>query len=149
MVRDRTADRGPLEGLAVGLAALADRAEAAYVSSCDAPLLKPEWIREMFRRLGDADICVPKDRKYHHPLAAAYRTRIVPVVESLLNADRRRPVFLFDECTTTEVQVDELRAVDPELESLLNLNRPEDYLAALRSAGLPDDAWRGDSRGVQ
>lgn len=149
VVRDRTAGRGPLEGLAVGLAALADRAEAAYVSGCDAPLLKPAWIREMFRRLGDADICVPKDREFHHPLAAVYRTRIVPAVESLLDADRLRPLFLFDQCATTEVPVDELRPIDSELQSLMNLNRPEEYQAALRAAGLPDDSWQSDSGGVE
>jgi len=33
------------------------------------------------------------------------------------------------------VNVDELRDVDAELQTLINLNHPDDYEAALRSAG--------------
>ena len=139
VVRDRREASGPLEGLAAGLGVLSDAVDAAYVSGCDAPLLKPKWIREMFRRLGDFEICVPRDGRYHHPLAAVYRTSIVPVIESLLAADRLRPAFLFDECRTVEAPVEEMRTVDPELDSLRNMNNPEDYQEALRSAGLIGD----------
>src|SRR5262245_40439806 len=37
VVRDEERGRGPLEGLAAGLAALAGKADAAYLSSCDVP----------------------------------------------------------------------------------------------------------------
>ena len=46
-----------------------------------------------------------------------------------------RPVFLFDRVRTVRVPVDELRAADPELRTLANLNHPADYLAALQLAG--------------
>src|SRR4051794_21124741 len=39
VVRDEQKGRGPLQGLAAGLASLAGRVEAAYVSSCDVPFL--------------------------------------------------------------------------------------------------------------
>src|SRR5262245_18679637 len=41
IVRDPEPDRGPLQGLAAGLAALRGRAAAAFVTSCDAPFLRP------------------------------------------------------------------------------------------------------------
>src|SRR5437016_1263866 len=44
VVRDDREGRGPLEGLAAGLAALEGQAEAAYVSSCDVPFLRPAFI---------------------------------------------------------------------------------------------------------
>src|SRR5947207_12117554 len=44
VVRDEEKGRGPLQGLAAGLAALAGQADAAYASSCDVPLLKPAFI---------------------------------------------------------------------------------------------------------
>src|SRR5438132_1025759 len=40
VVRDAERDRGPLQGLAAGLTALAGRADAAFLSSCDVPFLK-------------------------------------------------------------------------------------------------------------
>ncbi len=42
---DRETGRGPLAGMAVGLAALAGRGEVAYVSSTDAPMLHPAFVR--------------------------------------------------------------------------------------------------------
>src|SRR5918911_5539062 len=45
VVEDAREGRGPLQGLAAGLAAIGERAEAAYVSSTDAPLLHPAFVR--------------------------------------------------------------------------------------------------------
>src|SRR5437870_1311085 len=47
IVRDRREGRGPLEGLAVGLATLPASVTAAYVTSCDVPLLQPDFVRRM------------------------------------------------------------------------------------------------------
>ena len=44
---------------------------------------------------------------------------------------QRRMRALFDTVVTREVPVDDLRRIDPELESLKNLNTPHDYQAAL------------------
>src|SRR6516165_6298668 len=73
VVRDEETGRGPLQGLAAGLAALGGRADAAYVSSCDVPFLQPAFIRRLIDLLGDSAICVPRVGDYHHPLAAVYR----------------------------------------------------------------------------
>ncbi|MEX2172380.1 MAG: molybdenum cofactor guanylyltransferase [Pirellulales bacterium] len=133
---DSTAYRGPLEGLATGFRALAGRADAVYASACDVPLLAPAFVERMFELVGDHDIAVPYDGEYHHPLAAVYRASVFPQIERLLAADRLRPRFLFDEANTLEVSVEELRTVDPELATLKNLNRPEDYENALRTANV-------------
>jgi len=135
VTRDEHPARGPLEGLAAGLRSMPDGVEAIYATSCDVPLLMAEFVREMFDRLGTHDIVVPFDGKHHHPLASVYRPQVLPIVESLLASDRLRPVFLFNEVRTLKVPVDSLRDVDPTLSSLLNLNYPEDYAAALETAG--------------
>lgn len=140
IARDERQSRGPLEGLAAGLRALGERAAVVYATSCDVPLLVPAFIARMFELLGEHDIAVPRDGEHHHPLAAVYRAMTLPHIQRLLDADRLRPRFLFDEVRTREVAVDELRAVDPTLSTLQNLNRPEDYLAALSAAGFPSSA---------
>ena len=50
-------------------------------------------------------------------------------------AGRLAPRFLLDCVATRRMSEAELRAVDPHLDTLKNLNRPEDYLAALAEAG--------------
>jgi len=135
IARDEQEGRGPLQGLHAGLTALAPHADAAFATSCDVPLLMPAFIRWMIDSLGDFEIAVPKEDRFHHPLAAVYRTSVADRIAELLAADRLRPVFLFEAAQTREVPVDELRTVDPELRSLMNLNFPEDYRAALAIAG--------------
>lgn len=135
LARDEREGRGPLEGLQAGLTPLIGRADAAYATSCDVPLLQLDFVRQMIARLGEHEIAVPVEEKFQHPLAAVYRTSVVPHIADLLAHEQMRPVFLFERVSTVRVRVEELRAVDPELQTLANLNHPADYFAALQAAG--------------
>lgn len=131
VTRDEREARGPLEGLRAGLKALPESVEAAYVTSCDVPLLVPAFVERMIALLGDHDIAVMEVDGFPHPLSAVYRRNTLPHVESLLAHDRLRPVFLFEAVRTRRVRPEEMTVVDPELRTLRNLNTHEDYLAAL------------------
>lgn len=133
VTRDERPDRGPLEGLAAGLRSMPCDVDAIYATSCDVPLMIPDFVAMMFDQLGNYDIAVPYDGKFHHPLAAVYRPHVLSVIQSLLDSDRLRPRFLFDIVKTIEVSVEKLLSVDPGLSTLMNLNHPEDYQAALVS----------------
>lgn len=135
IVRDEDEALGPLAGLAVGLAALAGRVQAAFASSCDVPLLEPAFVRSVIEALGEFDLAIPRDGKYHHPLAAVYRTQLEPAVRRLVAERQLRPVFLLEVARAREIDVALLRAADPSLRSLRNINTPSDYEAALRDAG--------------
>jgi molybdopterin-guanine dinucleotide biosynthesis protein A len=134
VVRDEVEGQGPLQGLLAGLERLRGRPDAAYVTGCDTPFLRPEFIRRMISLLGDAAICVPQAHGFHHPLAAVYRIEVAEIAHKLLAEGRMRPTFLFDEAPTRVALAHELADIDPGLESLRNLNTPEDYEAALRNA---------------
>ena len=136
VTRDEREARGPLEGLRAGLKALPESVDAAYVTSCDVPLLELPFVAHMRELLGDYDIAVMEIDGFTHPLSAVYRRSVLPHVESLLAQDRLRPVFLFDAVRTRRVSPDEMRAVDPDLRTLRNLNTREDYEAALRDANV-------------
>jgi len=136
LLHDRRPDRGPLEGLAVGLQAIGDRAEAAFVAACDLPLLGPAFVRRMIELATGYDIAVPHVGGRDEPLAAVYRTTVLPHAERLLAAESLRIVYLFDDVRTRRITAEELADVDPHLHSLANINTPEDYQAALRQAGL-------------
>jgi len=135
VTHDERDQRGPLEGLRAGLKALPSSVEFAYITSCDVPLLVPEFVDRMVELLGDHDIAVMEIDGFPHPLSAVYRRDTLPHVESLLENDKLRPVFLFDAVRTRRVRPEEMISVDPELRTLRNLNTPEDYLAALKEVG--------------
>jgi molybdopterin-guanine dinucleotide biosynthesis protein A len=140
VLHDRQPDRGPLEGIAVGLARLEDEADLAFVTACDAPLLRPAFVRRLVELVEDYDIAVPHVGGYDHPLTSVYRTSVLPHAESLLSAGRVRPAFLFDQVRTRRVTAEELMNVDPQLESVMNVNSPADYVAAMERAGLEKEA---------
>jgi molybdopterin-guanine dinucleotide biosynthesis protein A len=140
VVRDPIAGRGPLQGLAAGFAALPDPVELVYATATDVPFLQPPWIARLAELIGGDDLAMPVIDGYHHPLAALYRKRAaLPAIERLLSADRLRPVFLVEAVKTRIVAEAEMRAVDPDLCTLRNLNHPDDYQKALRDAGFPVD----------
>lgn len=136
IARDHRDDRGPLEGLFAGSSALAADIEAAYVTSCDVPLLLPAFVRRMLELLGDDDIAVPVEGEQFHTLASVYRSSVRTIVERFLAEDRLRLRSLLDEVRTRRVSVENLRDVDPDLQSLINLNDADDYHEALVRAGL-------------
>jgi molybdenum cofactor guanylyltransferase len=135
---DREEGRGPLEGLLAGLEKLVEcepEIEAAYVTSCDVPLLVPDLIRFLMNRRAAYEVVVPVESEFAHPLAALYRVSVRATVRELLAAGELRPRALFRRVATRRVPVEELREVDPGLQSFLNLNHPEDYQRALSLAG--------------
>ena len=136
IVRDRQPDRGPLEGLAAGLRALAEEVDAAFVTACDVPLLNPALIRRMIELSAGFDAAVPQIDGFDHPLAAVYGAHLLPQIETLLATDRLRPAFLLDQVNTRRITTAELVIADPGLRSLVNVNSPADYEAALTEAGL-------------
>ena len=136
ITRDEREAKGPLEGIRAGLTALPVSIDAAYITSCDVPLLVPAFVERMIDLMGDHDIAVMEIDGFPHPLSAIYRRNVLPHVESLLDKDRLRPVFLFDAVRTRRVKPEEMTEVDPEHRTLRNLNTPEDYRAALADAGL-------------
>jgi len=132
LVRDAREYLGPLNGLAEGLAALEGRAEVAYLSSCDVPFLRPGFVRRVLDRLGGASVCLAEVGGFKHPLAAAYRIEALPVVRSLLDTGRLRPVYVTELVKTQILSAEDFADVDPDLSSLRNLNTPEEYEAAIR-----------------
>ena len=128
IVRDIEEGQGPLGGLAAGLAALDGRAEAVYLSACDAPFLTAEFVRTVVGHLGTYAAAVPVTDGYPHPLAAVYRMSVRPTVERRLAEDSLRLRDLFDEVPT--------RFLGPEafadLAALTNVNTLAEYEAALK-----------------
>jgi molybdenum cofactor guanylyltransferase len=137
VVEDPVEGRGPMQGLAVGLGAVADRAEVAFVASTDMPFLHPAFVRRVLRGLTDGvDVALPVARGYRQPLAAGYRTGLAGLVTELLAEGHLRPGMIFKHCDVVKLGDADLLADpmvgrhDPALESVVNINTPEDYAAA-------------------
>lgn len=134
VVVDAREGRGPLQGLAAGMAAIGDRAVGVYVSSTDVPLLHPAFIRRVTTALDDdVDVVLPEIHGFRQPLSAAYRVALLPQIEALIAADRLKPAFLFELCRVRKLDDDtilrdtRLARADPHLASVRNLNERSEY----------------------
>jgi molybdenum cofactor guanylyltransferase len=132
-------DKGPVQGIAAGLAALRGRADVAFISSTDMPFLHPAFAGRVLRVLENSettDVALPLARGFRQPLAAAYRVSLAETAERLVAEDQLRPAFLFGQCTVetlddAALKQDPLLAeLDPDLDSVVNVNTPADYQAA-------------------
>lgn len=128
---------GPLPAIGVGLGAVADRAGAAVVASTDLPLLHPAFAARVLDLLRDHDVALPVAHGHHQPLAAAYRTGLAEVIAELTAAGAGRPPSLFARVDVHRIAEASLRSdallarLDPRLDSLTNVNTPDEYAAAL------------------
>jgi len=139
VAQDARQARGPLQGIAAGLAAIGGRADAVFVCAVDAPLLHPALVRHVIASLAaDAggDVALPEAHGFPHPLAAAYRPSVARHLDDLLRGDRLGTRQLFARCRVRRLDEAALladpavAALDPELHSLLNVNEPSEYDAA-------------------
>jgi molybdenum cofactor guanylyltransferase len=137
VVRDAVGDRGPLQGIAAGLEAVAPHAPAAFVSAVDVPFLHPALIRRLVALRGaDHDIAAPRVGGHVHPLAAVYSVAARAEIASMLAEGTLRLGALLTRMRTLFADVAlllagaELAAADPQLWSLRNVNTPEEYAAA-------------------
>jgi molybdenum cofactor guanylyltransferase len=133
LVRDEVAYQGPVSGIYHGLKASSQ--EICFVTSCDAPFLNLQLIAYLLAQISDCDVVVPYWQERFQPLHAAYRRSVAPLLRQQLDRGELRPISLYSKVRTREIREDEIRRLDPEGLSFLNMNSPEDYQAALEMWG--------------
>jgi molybdenum cofactor guanylyltransferase len=112
VVEDAREGQGPLQGIAAGLGALRGRAELAFVSAVDMPLLDPAFVRRVVDAIGDADAAVPVAGGVPQPLAAAYRVELAGTAERLLAGGERRARALLEDCHVAWIEEDPAPSLD-------------------------------------
>ena len=113
VTRDEQEGRGPLEGLRAGLKALPETVESAYVTSCDVPLLVPDFARRMIDLLADHDIAVMEIDGFPHPLSAVYRRSTCRTSKHCWRRIDCGRCFSSTRCRTRRVQPAEMLSADP------------------------------------
>ncbi len=147
-IPDRYPGANSLGGIATALHhAAAEEGPRAWVLcvACDMPMIRPELVRLLWARRGNARVVVPRIRAGYEPLCALYRADVLDVMERQIARGDLRVTAVFALVETEEVGESDLRRADPELVSFVNLNRPEE-LRAVRRMVLARE--RGGSRGA-
>jgi molybdenum cofactor guanylyltransferase len=122
---DEAPDIGPLMGLYSGLQAIT--ASHALVIAVDMPFVQPGVVRLLLSQPLDDALLVPVVSGFHQVLLAVYPRSILPTVAERLRAGRRDPRSLLEVARVRSIDEAQLRVVDPQLRSFVNINTPEEF----------------------
>ncbi len=125
IVTDKVPNIGPLMGLYSGLSTI--KASHALVTAVDMPFVQSDMIAFLLGQLLDDALLVPVVNSVPQVLLAVYPRSILPTIEELLRAGRPGPRFLLDVARVRYIEEAQLRKVDPELRSFVNVNTPEEW----------------------
>jgi molybdopterin-guanine dinucleotide biosynthesis protein A len=124
LVPDLRPGLGPLAGLEAALAAT--RAEQLLVVAGDLPALSARALALLVAAAPEADAVVPRVAGRAEPLHARYARRALPAVRASLDAGERALHRMLDRLNVAWIDEPALRAVDPELLTLADVDAPED-----------------------
>jgi len=130
-------DIGRIQSPLVGFAAGADALTSEYVAflPCDLPLLSPVLLYALFTAAEGHDAAIPKwpDGRIEPMVAVYLRSPARDAAKEALEAgDRANTDLIRRLLDVAYIPVEELRAVDPGLDSFVNVNTPEDLKAVER-----------------
>ncbi len=127
VVPDREDRSGALTGLVSALPEILS--EYVALVTCDCPGVKSEVLERLAESASEHDAAIPKwPSDYLEPLQAVYRTAALrEAAERAWKEERMRLVEVIDMLEDVVwVPTEELREVDPELKSFLNVNSPDE-----------------------
>lgn len=125
-VPDLYPGKGVLAGIHSGLSH--SKEPAIFAVACDMPQLNVELIRHLISLSAGVDLVIPSSDSGFEPLHALYRKGCLPSLEELLqDGTNRRVIALMSRVQVREVLPGEITPFDPEFNSFVNINTPEDY----------------------
>lgn len=125
VITDRVSRVGPLMGLYSGLSAI--HTSHALVVAVDMPFLQPALLDFLLAQARPATLTVPLVDGQEQVLLSLYPRSILPLIEQRLQEGRRDPRSLLQLAPVQLLEETQLRAVDPQLRSFININTPEEF----------------------
>lgn len=131
IVEDKEAAEGPLAGLVTILREA--KGDYVMVSPCDTPFVRLDVCQAIVMFAKGRDGAVPRVRGYLEPLHSAYKRRhCLAAFEEALDEGIRKASDAYKLLRMVHVEEEDLRALDPHLESFWNVNTSEDLEEAER-----------------
>jgi molybdopterin-guanine dinucleotide biosynthesis protein A len=127
VIPDKSDRRGALTGLISSLPEIGSRYVALV--TCDCPKVKPEVLELLFKNAKGHDGAIPRwPNGYIEPLQAVYRTeKLLRAAQEAWESGKMRLADVLKMLPDViYVSTEELRGIDPRLESFLNVNLPQD-----------------------
>jgi len=126
MVGDIIQVRGPMTGIFSALS-LPD-VSSVFVTACDMPDINGILIKYIAGRwMREYDAVVPVFNNEPQPLFGVYSKRVARRMEEALHHEKRSLRGFLRDCNVLYIQETEIRKIDPEGRSFVNINTMQDF----------------------
>lgn len=107
----------------------------AYVTACDTPFVNQSVIEHTVGQIESGyDIIIPRTDDGLEALNAVYSKSCIPLIEHNLEKNIFMIKKFFRKNKVKEIKVDQLKALDPEMQFIFNVNTPQDLEKAKKMA---------------
>lgn len=126
VVTDLIPGKGPLGGLYTGL--FYASSPFVFAVACDMPFINRAVINYLVNLSGSKwDVIVPVTSKGFEPLHAIYSRKCLDKIRSQIINGELKISSLYERIRIKAISSAELSEIDPELQSCLNLNTPQEF----------------------
>jgi molybdopterin-guanine dinucleotide biosynthesis protein A len=125
VITDKVPGGGPLMGLYSGLSVI--KAQRALLVAVDMPYVQPPLISFLLAQPLSEALIVPFVNNAPQVLLALYPRSVLPLIEQRIEQGYRGPRSLLDVAPVQYIDEAQLRLVDADLRSFVNVNTPEDW----------------------
>lgn len=129
MVQDLIKGLGPIGGIYTGLSTISEA--TGVIVACDMPFLNEALLRHMVDTREGFDAVIPRMGSMIEPLHAVYTKNCLPVIKASIDAQVYQIAQCFQKLRIKYMDQEELRALDPEMMSFFNINKPKDLPSCL------------------
>ncbi|MBI4715871.1 MAG: molybdenum cofactor guanylyltransferase [Nitrospirae bacterium] len=106
-----------------------------FAVACDMPYLRPEPMIQMILAASRYDVVLPRVGGRLHPLHAFYGFSCLDPLEDKIRREDFTLYRLWPKARVLEIAESEYRKWDPDLQTLVNMNTPEDLPGSCRNRG--------------
>ena len=124
VIPDLIPNSGSLGGIYTGLTAAAH--PRAFFVACDMPFLSADLITLLVREAENWDVVVPRVAGELQPMHAVYAKSCLPFIKEAIDVGKFKITGFFPRVKVKTIEETALRAVDPDLLGLMNVNTPHD-----------------------
>ena len=125
IVTDVMPGKGPLGGICAGL--MQARSHYVFVIACDMPFINEKVILYLRDQINDYDVVVPQTSRGLEPMHAFYSKNCIQPIYRCLEEGKLRIIDFFPKVKVRVVDEKEFKGIDASIQSLVNLNTPEEY----------------------
>ena len=122
VIPDLIQNSGSLGGIYTGLSAAAH--PKGFFVACDMPFLNPDLIALVVREAEGWDVVVPQVEGELQPMHAVYANSCLPFIKEAIDLRMLKIARFFPKVRVKIIEEPALRAVDPHLLGLMNVNTP-------------------------